>query len=170
LPYTAASILLVVSLAGIALTVVTLPGAWLICGAAILIKMLWIPDLLSWWTIGVAVGLAIVGEIVELAASSFGAAKAGGSKRGAIGALVGTLAGAIIGSFILFFPIGTIVGAVAGAAAGSLVAERAWAGRTWAESAKASQGAAVGRLAATVMKTGFTVAIGLVVSIAGFMK
>lgn len=168
--YSAASILLVVSLVGIALTVVTLPGAWLICAAAILIKMVWIPEILSWWTIGICVGLAVIAELIELGASAVGAAKAGGSRRGAIGALVGTLAGAIIGSFILFFPIGTIVGAVLGAGAGSLIAERAWAGRTWAESAKAGQGAAVGRLAATIIKTCFTVTIGLTVSIAAFVK
>jgi uncharacterized protein len=167
--YAAASILALVSLIGLALTIVTLPGAWLICAAAVLVKALWVPDIFEWWLVAVLVGLAIVGEVIELVAGALGAAKGGGSKKGAIGAVLGTLAGAIGGSFFIP-PIGTVIGAVAGAGIGSAAAEMYWAKRSWQDAAKAGTGAAIGRLIATFFKVSITLAIGLTVCIAAFAR
>lgn len=168
--YLAASILGIVSLLGLALTIVTLPGAWLICAAAVLIKLLWLPELFSWWIVGVIVGLAVVGEIVEFAASAAGAAKGGGSRQGAIGAVVGTILGAILGTLIPIPVVGTVAGAVLGAGGGAALAERAWAKRTWTEAAKSGSGAAIGRLIATAFKAGVTLSIGLTVTLAAVLK
>lgn len=142
----------------------TLPGTWLavLAGA---IAALWRPDMISWWSVGAAAGLAIIAEVVELMASAAGAKRGGASRHGAVGAVVGSLLGALAGSPFLF-PIGTIVGGVAGAGVGTLVAERGLKGRTWKESAKAGHGAAVGRLAATILKTALASAIAVVLTVA----
>jgi len=58
------------------------------------------------------------------------------------------------------------VGGVAGAGLGAVVAERGLKGRTWQDSAKAGQGAAVGRLVATALKTLLALVIALVLSVA----
>jgi uncharacterized protein len=153
----ATAVVALFAIIGIGLTLVTLPGTWLMIVAALLCQW-WRPDMFSWWTLGVAIGLALLAEIIEFAASALGAAKAGGSKRGAIGATVGSLAGALLGSPFLF-PIGTIAGGVMGAGAGALLAERGLKQKTWTESSKVAGGAAVGRLIATVTKTSLAAVI-----------
>jgi uncharacterized protein YqgC (DUF456 family) len=95
-----------------------------------------------------------------------GAAKGGGSKKGAIGAVVGSLIGAIVGSGILLFPLGTIAGSVVGAAIGTMIIEKGVENKTWADTTRAGKGAALGRLAATVGKTTLALIIALVLIIA----
>jgi uncharacterized protein YqgC (DUF456 family) len=160
-------VVVLISLAGVLLTVMTLPGAWIALAAAVGCQF-WQPGMFSWWTIGAAAGLAALGEILEVIASAMGASKAGASKKGAMGAVVGSIVGAIAGSFVV--PIlGTIVGAVVGAGLGALVMERGVEGKTWSASAKAGSGAAVGRFAATVMKTVIASAVGGTLIVAAFV-
>lgn len=161
--------MIVVSLAGAALTLLTLPGAWVIVAAAIGCNV-WQPGTFSWWTVGAAAGLGLVGEILEIAASAAGAKKAGGTKRGAWGGVIGSLVGAIAGSAVLLFPIGTILGAVVGAGVGAALMERTHTHQTWETSAKVGTGAAVGRFAATIIKTAITGAIGVLLSVAAFVR
>lgn len=105
----------------------------------------------SWWTLGIAAGLALIGELIEFGASAVGAAKAGGTRRGAIGSIIGALVGAIGGSLIV--PIlGTIIGAALGAGLGALIFERHDGRKTWKEASKIGAGAAAGRLVATLAK------------------
>ncbi|MBI1191158.1 MAG: DUF456 family protein [Tepidisphaera sp.] len=165
--WTAATLLVVVSLVGIVLTLLTLPGTWLIVLAALLVK-LWQPGMLSWWVIGAAIGLAILGEVVEFGASALGATKGGASKRGAAGAVIGSLLGALIGSIVPPFPLGTIVGGVLGAGVGTLLVEKGVVARSWKDAAKSGSGAAAGRLLATVAKTSLACVIAILVSVAGF--
>lgn len=150
-PTVAAVILVVTALVGLVLTALTLPGPWITLAVA-LVLWWWQPQLFEWWTLLLAALIAGVGELVEFAASMVGAAKAGATRKGALGAAVGTLIGAIAGMpFGLF--IGAIVGGVLGAAIGATLAERGWADRSWREAGKAGAGAAIGRLVATVAKT-----------------
>jgi uncharacterized protein YqgC (DUF456 family) len=160
----AATIVIVASFAGVILTLLTLPGMWLSLVAGVAVA-LWRPDLLSWWSVGVAGGLAVLAEAIELIASAAGAKKGGASKHGAIGAVIGSFVGALVGSPFLF-PIGTVVGGVAGAGLGAVIAERGFKGRSWGDSAKAGQGAAIGRLVATALKTLLALVMALVLSIA----
>ena len=147
---------------GWGLALLTLPGVWLMLAAAALINWLWTPGVYSWWTIGVCAGVALLGEILEVVASGVGAKKFGGSGWGATGAVVGSLLGALVGTFAIPVPvIGTVIGSVLGASLGALMTERWVKGRTWEESHKSAAGAAVGRLAATVIKVGVAVAVGL---------
>ena len=157
----------VTSLAGVALTLVTLPGVWLMLAVAAAMNLLWPEPPFSWWTIGVCAGAAMGGEVFELVASALGAKNAGGGRSGAVGSLVGALVGAIAGTFLIPIAIaGSLVGAVVGAGAGALIAERGVAGRTWAHSATIGGGAAVGRLAASVVKAALTAGIGVVLTVA----
>lgn len=151
-------------IAGVMLTAMTLPGNWLIVIAAAGAAA-WNPGILSWWVVGVLVVLAVLGEGLEFIASALGAAKAGTSKQGAIGALIGTLIGAIAGLPFLP-PLGPVIGAALGAATGTIVAERAVQKRTWQESAKAGAGAAIGRLFATLAKVLIAIAMALIACIA----
>ncbi len=154
---------LLASLAGVGLTALTLPGTWLTAAVAAAVALLE-PELIGWWVVGSLVALAVVGEIIEFFASAMGAAKFGASKRGAVGAVIGSIVGGIAGAPFLF-PLGSIVGAVAGAAGGAILLERSGQ-RTWKESARAGQGAAIGRVLATVGKTGIAAVMGIVAVIA----
>jgi uncharacterized protein YqgC (DUF456 family) len=126
-----ASLLILVLIAFWFTNLLGLPGNWLIVAAAALYAWL-IPEgsraAIGWPTVGVVTGLALSGEIAELAASAAGVKKLGGSWFGAILALVGSMVGAITGVFVgvpvpvigsllaalLFGGLGALVGAVVG--------------------------------------------------------
>lgn len=164
----AIAIVVIAALLGVILTLLTLPGTWVLLSAALLVK-LWQPELMPWWVLAAAVLLAVVGEAIEFFASAMGAARGGASRRGAIGAIVGSVVGAVVGSPFLF-PIGTIAGGVVGAAAGTMIAERGTANKTWTQATRAGSGAAAGRLVATVAKTGIACVMALALGIAVFFK
>lgn len=147
---TAASCVSLACLVGLGLTVITLPGTWLMLLVAVGAKA-WQPGMFSWWTIGIAAGLALLGELIEFLASAAGASKGGASKKGALGAVVGALIGAVVGA--PFFPLGSIGGAAIGAGVGAVLVERGISKKTWTQSAQAGAGAAAGRLLATLAKT-----------------
>ncbi|HVT27579.1 MAG TPA: DUF456 domain-containing protein [Lacipirellulaceae bacterium] len=142
------------------LTLVTLPGNWIIVVFAALFAWL-LPNGagrgISWTTVAVLLGLAMLGELVEFAASAAGAAKKGASKRGVaismIGAIVGSAIGLtigtpipILGSFVM-----AILGGAVGAFIGAYVGE-AWKGRAHEQRLAAGRGAFAGRVWGTVGK------------------
>lgn len=159
-----AILLIVVCIVGVALTLLTLPGTWLMVAAALGLQA-YAPGTFSWWVIGAVIALAALGELIEFLASAAGAKTGGGSNRSMLGATVGSLVGAVLGSPFLF-PLGTIVGGVVGAGAGAVLTEKVWVRRTWGQSAKAGGGAAVGRFIATIAKTACAVSIACVLSVA----
>jgi uncharacterized protein YqgC (DUF456 family) len=109
--------------------------------------------------IALAVGLAIVGEIVE-AWIGFGFARRyGGSSRAGWGALLGGLVGAVVGVPVPL--IGSVIGGFLGAFAGAALFEYTLA-RSSGIAAKAGWGAVLGRAAAAALK----MAIGVVLSAA----
>lgn len=157
------------ALVGVALTVLTLPGIWFILLVAVACE-LWQPGLFSWWTLGAAFILAIAAELTELLASAVGASRAGGTRRGALGAIIGATVGAIAGT--PFFPVlGTLIGGSLGAAAGAVIAERSNAASPmpWRTTLGVGRGAAVGRFIATILKTAFAIAVALLLTIAAFI-
>jgi uncharacterized protein YqgC (DUF456 family) len=101
--------------------------------------------------------LAALGELVEFAAGAVGAAKAGGSRRGAALALVGSLMGGLFGLFVaLPVPlVGPIIGALLfgglGALGGAVLGEQ-WKGRDLDESLRIGHAAFWGRLFGTLGK------------------
>jgi uncharacterized protein YqgC (DUF456 family) len=147
----------IVNAAGVVLTLLQLPGNWLIVLTTALVAWWgWDPlpeaRLVGWTVLAILLGLAVAAEVAELALGAMGAKKAGGSRRGALLAIVGGFVGAVVGSFAIpILIVGTVVGAALGSAAGALVGDRA-AGREWGQAARAARGAAVGRVSATVVK------------------
>lgn len=168
LPWIAAAIVALACLVGIFLSAVTLPGAWIAIAVSLLVWW-WQPQMFEWWTFLIAVLFAALGELVEFVASALGAAKAGASKKGMIGAMIGTLVGAIAGMPFGAI-IGSIIGGVLGAALGAFVGEFGFANRPWKEAGKASAGAAIGRVLATVGKTIFAGAVGLTLCLATMIE
>lgn len=167
--YVAASIVALASLVGIGLTLLTFPGIWLMVLVAVLCQ-LWQPDLFNWWTLGVAIGLAGLAEIVEMLASAAGAAKAKGSKTAMLASLVGAIVGAVAGTVLIPIPIaGTVIGGIAGAGLAAGVAERAIKSKGWGDSWKVAQGAAVGRALSLVAKTSIAVVVAGVLTVAAFV-
>ena len=166
-----AALVILTSLLGVVLTMVTLPGTWVMLGVSLLTK-LWAPELhAGWWALGIGLGLCLLGEVVEFFASAAGSAKAGGTRAGAMGALVGSLVGLVAGTVFLGFLLilGPIIGAVVGAGVGALIAERGVARRSWGESAKSGGGAAVGRALSVVVKGSIAVVLAIVLTISAIV-
>ena len=119
---------LALMLAGWALTLLGMPGNWLIAIVALLYNLL-APEGTRWelgtWFVIATFGLALVGEALESLAGAMGVARKGGSRRGAFGALAGSLAGAIVGAVAgLPIPVpvvGSVIAAIMFAALGALV-------------------------------------------------
>lgn len=121
------TILLLLSGLCLAGTLMALPGNWCIVLLGALFAWL-VPDSgLTWIGVGVAAGLAGVGEVLEFAAGAAGAAKLGAKRRSMVLSLLATIVGSIAGSFVVPIPIiGTVIGALAGGAAGAYAG--AWVG------------------------------------------
>jgi uncharacterized protein len=154
--------LLLVVTCGVAwlLSLVALPGNWIMVGAAALYAWLFPEDAnrgMMWSTVAVLIILAVLGEIIEFGAGAAGAARQGASRRGIVlsilGAMIGSFAGLAIGAPILI--LGPFVMAVLGGALGAFVGAyigEAWKGRAEAERRAAGRGAFAGRLWGTVGK------------------
>lgn len=147
--------LLLINAAGVLMVALQLPGTWVMIAATAAFAWLrWGQEQFSygWWTLAALLGLAILGELVEFAASALGSRQVGGSKRGAAISIATAIVGAILGSFLIPIPIvGTLIGAAIGAGAGASIGDK-WAGRTWAETAQGFKGAALGKLSGAAVK------------------
>ncbi len=151
-----------VLLTGWTMTVLSLPGNWVMVIATALFAYL-APENgphISWTVVAVLVVLALLAELLEFAAGAVGAARVGGSKRGALLAIVGAMTGAIFGAMagtaIPIPLVGSMIGAIGGASLGALAGAmlgEAWKGRTLEESWKIGQAAFWGRFFGTVAKT-----------------
>ncbi len=142
------------------LALLGLAGTWIMIAIAIGIEFLdtyWGDgETWGWTTLGICVGLAVVGEIMEMGAGALGVKVGGGSRRGMIGAIIGGIAGGII--FTPFIPvpvIGTLIGAVIGTFTGAVIGELSHKDpATVGEVAKSATGATVGRILGVLGKTG----------------
>src|SRR6185503_6369347 len=114
----------------------------------------------SAWTIGIVLGLAVVGEVIESWLGFRYAKKYGGSSRSGWGALLGGIVGAIVGVPVPV--IGSIIGAFVGSFLGAVLFEFSYSRKT-STAVRAGWGSVVGRAAAAAMK----MAIGLVIIILG---
>jgi uncharacterized protein YqgC (DUF456 family) len=143
------------------LTLLAMPGNWLMVAAAGLYAWLG-PQAgvlqIQWKTMIALVVLAVVGEILEFIAGVVGARRAGGSRRSAVYSLVGSLIGAIGGATVgipipvVGSAVGAVVGGAAGAFGGAAYAEFSL-GQTTNQSMKVGRAAFWGRLLGTGAKT-----------------
>ncbi len=143
------------------LNLLSLPGNWLVAAATTAYWYFLTPkdgSGLSPWIVVAVVGLALVAELVEFAASSMGAAKAGGSKRAAVLAIVGSFVGAIAGAAFggsVVPIIGVLIGALLvgglGALMGAILGETL-KGRSSEESWQVGKAAFWGRIFGSLAK------------------
>jgi uncharacterized protein YqgC (DUF456 family) len=158
--YLAVALLVLAVGSGWILTLVGMPGNWLMVLAAAL-YVAFVPTHnaphLGWTTVAVTAILAAIGEAVEMAAGLWGAKRAGGSRRAGWFSLVGSLAGGILGAgFGSALPVvgslaGAVLGSATGAMAGAALAEYSLGGphrHNW----RVGRAAFVGRLLGTGAK------------------
>jgi len=150
------------------------PGNWLMLVFAVVYKLV-LPEnshpSITWKVLILMLVLAILGEVWEFLAGAAGAAKKGGSRRGAILAIVGSLAGSI-GGAMLGVPIpviGPLVGALVGGAVGAFVgAYLGEQGRSHAVRVEIGKGAMFGRLIGTAGKLIFGLLMFFIVTLDSF--
>lgn len=161
--------------AGWVLTLLNLPGNWLMVAAAAAYAHFAPNDArfhLSWKLVAWLAAIALVGEAIEFAAGALGATQAGASRRGAIMAMLGSLLGGLVGAVVgLPVPIvGPVLaavlfaaaGALAGAVLGELSAQRS-RGELW----RIGWGAFWGRILGTIGKVlaGSVIAVVVIVGL-----
>jgi len=140
------------------LTLLTLPGNWLIvllaAGAQGWAMAAGTPLPYSGWTLAAIAALALAGELAEMGMGAAGARAGGARGRGVWGAVLGSIVGALAGTVLLaFIPLaGTLVGALAGAAIGAFIGELTYGDRRASSLVLPAAGAAAGRFAGLLVK------------------
>ena len=153
-------LLLICSLAGLLLIPLGLPGLWVMLIGLIGYGALTEFRTVGIGTMGIALALCFVGEIVESWVGFKYARKYGGSRRAGWGAVVGGLVGAFAG--IPIPVIGSIIGSFLGSFVGAAIFEFT---KSPERAAGAGWGALVGRLIATALKT----ALGFIIALLGLI-
>ena len=145
---------------GLLLVPLGLPGLWLMVAG--IVGYGWLTDFRSVGvaTMGVALGLAFLGEIIEWWLGFRFARTYGGSRRSAWGALVGGIVGATMGVPVPI--VGSVIGAFLGSFAGAVVFEYSLS-RTPGRAVRVGWGAVVGRATAAAVK----IALGVVIAVLG---
>ncbi|MDZ4829738.1 MAG: DUF456 family protein [Phycisphaerae bacterium] len=167
--------LVIISFAGVLVQIAGLPGTWLILLLAVgttateTLLPLGSAPLFSWWTLLALALLTVAAEVVEFLAAAAGAKTGGASKRGMTGAVVGGLIGAIVGTLTILIPVvGSVLGAGIGAALGAITGELSVGGKQLRDTMKPAAGAVAGRIAGTLAKAAFAVAMWIWLAIAAF--
>jgi uncharacterized protein YqgC (DUF456 family) len=142
-------LLVIASVAGLLLIPLGLPGLWVI-----LLGVLgygWLTDFrtISAGFLGIAIALALLGEVVEAWVGFRFARRYGGSRRAGWGALVGGIVGAVVGVPVPI--LGSVIGGFVGAFAGAALFEYSRARQTEG-AARAGWGAVLGRAVAAGVK------------------
>jgi uncharacterized protein len=156
----AIALLLGLSLAGLAMIPLGLPGLWVMVGG--ILAYAWLTDFRSVGVVMIAIvlGIAFFGEIIDNWLGFRFAKRYGGSTRSGWGALVGGLVGAVIGVPVAI--IGSVIGAFLGSFIGAAVFELTYS-RHAGVAARAGWGAVMGRIAAAAVK----IALGIVIAVIG---
>ncbi|HUO08690.1 MAG TPA: DUF456 domain-containing protein [Phycisphaerae bacterium] len=156
------TLVLLLSLAGILLNILSLPGNWLIPLLALG---------LSWRTnwhhptpaiLAAIVAVLTLAELIELAGSLLGAKTFGASKSATWAAIAGAITGALIGSPLAL--LGGIVGAILGAFLAAWLTELIKQ-RPHKQALKSALGAALGRATGLFIKISFGLATWLALAL-----
>lgn len=117
-------LLLGIDVIGLVLAAFTLPGLWLMLGAAAVYALLTHGAYLGFKSLVALLALALLSEAAEFFLGGSGAKKAGASGWGIAGALLGGLVGGIfLTGFIPIPVVGTIIGICLGSFAGAFTIE-----------------------------------------------
>ncbi len=138
---------------GLALDVVGLFGNWIILVAVGAAWALTGFEHFGIWPLAGMLVLAVLGEIIEMLAAGYGAAKFGGGRGAIIASLVGCLAGAVLGT-PLFPVVGTLIGACLGAFVGAAGHELLLMRQHPSAALRTGFGAALGKVGGMVAKLG----------------
>src|SRR6185503_17493700 len=129
--YVVAVVFCLLALICAASIVLSVPGTWIMLALALIIEwadQFYLPpehrQTFDWWVLGTCFALALLGELLELAAGAAGAKGGGGRRRGMIGALIGGVVGALLLTPFIPVPVvGTLIGAIVGTFIGAVVGE-----------------------------------------------
>ena len=160
-------LLLVINAALVLVALMGLPGTWLmVIATAIFAWAHWDESILGWPTLLSLLGLALLGEVLELVLGALGVKSSGGSFRGALGAMVGGVAGGILGTFLIPVAIlGSILGAACGSFLGALTGECS-GGREFEAALQTGHAAFLGKLFGSISKVALAVVMWFLVAFA----
>ena len=153
-------------LVGLGITIMTLPGLWLMLAATALYAWGTGWRFVGWWTLGVLLVLAGFAELIETTSAGAAARRAGAAASGSWGALIGGIVGGICLTIPLFL-VGTLIGVCIGSFLGAMIAELT-AGQEVGRSALIGVHAARGRFTGTLIKLGFGCVMFVIVAVKGF--
>jgi len=140
----------IISLAGLVLTVINLPGIWLIFGASLVAGIMDKFQHLTPIILVVLFLLCLASTFADNIAAALGAKKFGGTGWGMAGAVIGGIVGMFIGGIWGIF-LGPLVGAV--------LFEMLFAKKDMTTSLKAGWGTFIGILISMILKLGLSVGI-----------
>ncbi len=165
------ALLVLAQVAGLLLIPFGLPGIWL--QVVSLGVFAWATGFreVGLVTLVLVVVLAVLAEVAEFALGGRYAARYGGSKRAAWGAILGGIAGAILGVPvpIIGSVIGAFVGSFVGAALLEMTNSKDWRNPEWRGAMRVGWGAFLGRMVATAVKSGIGVAVAAVAVLSAVM-
>lgn len=160
-------LLLIVQFLGMLLTIMGLPGIWVMISSVVGFAWLTTFDrYVGWPSIITLLALGAIAEIIEFFMGAAGAKQAGATRRAMLGALIGGLVGGITCT-IPVPVIGTIFGVCLGTFIGASVVEMGIIGNA-RHATRVGWGAARGRFYGIVLKLLFALVIFLVAVIAAF--
>jgi uncharacterized protein YqgC (DUF456 family) len=161
-------LLLLTAVVGLVFTLVTLPGLWLIVGAAAIYAWLTGGVYLGIKTLIVLLLMAAGAEVAELVFGGRGAKKAGGTAWGVAGGLVGAIVGGLVLTPFIPIPVlGTLVGICLGTFLGAFGLELLM-GKPVNHSLRIGVGALKGRFAGIIGKMLVGAAMFLVAAVIAF--
>jgi hypothetical protein len=145
-------ILAVVLVGGLYLTLLNMPGLWVMVAATAIYAALNHFAYAGIKTLIAIAVLALIAELVDLGAAGAGAKKAGASRRGLWGAIIGGFVGGLFLTGLVPIPVvGTLIGICLGTFAGAIAGELT-SGSQVTQSVRVGVGAAWGRLLGILSK------------------
>jgi uncharacterized protein len=157
-------LMLIVSIFGLLINILGLPGLWVL--VASVAGYAWLTGwnhFVGWPTMISLIVLGLIAETLEFMAGAAGSKAAGGRMRGMIGAVVGAMIGGIFLSILPIPVVSTIFGACLGAFFGAAIMELT--DKDFRHSLRVGVGAAKGRLMGIVIKSGIGIIMLVVVII-----
>ena len=107
-------VIVVLCLAGLVLSCLSISGTWAVVAATILAALLRPDGFPGWWTVTAFIAVAAIVEVIEALAGIWGVRKRGGSKLAGLAAFVGGFLGIFLGSLIPVPIMGQLLGMLAG--------------------------------------------------------
>ncbi len=150
--YLGAVILLIIMAIAALLSLINLPGNWIMLVVAFIGSFFFPQAEMGWIFFILFIAFALIGEGLEFGLQLWGAKKYGSSKQANMTGMIGAVAGAVLGMPILF-GAGAIAGALLGAWIGCYVGERLHE-RPHGEAVHSANGALLGKFLGMAMKFG----------------